>query len=156
MIVFDLQCAGGAHVFEAWFGSTSDFEAQQARGLIACPLCNDTQVMKAVMAPNVSAKGNTLPAVQAHSAVPVAMPTPSAPEAKAMLAALAKAQAAVLEKSTWVGRSFDTQARAMDAGEIDHAPIYGEVTPSEAKALVEDGIGVMPLPLPITPPKQLN
>jgi len=156
MIVFDLQCEGGAHVFEAWFGSSGDYEAQQARGLIACPLCGDSRVSKAVMAPHVSAKGNTLPAVQPSPAVPVALPTPNAPEVKAVLAALAQAQASLLEKSTWVGRQFAAQARAMDAGEIDQSSIYGEVSPAEARDLIEDGIGVMPLPLPVTPPKQLN
>ena len=157
MIVFDLQCATETHVFEAWFGSTAAFEAQVARNLIACPMCGDTRVSKALMAPNIGAKGNTLPAASPPaSSVAIAKPVPSAPEAKAMLAALAKAQAAMLEKSTWVGRQFANQARAMDAGETDHASIYGEVTPTEARALVDDGIGVMPLPLPVTPPKLIN
>lgn len=156
MIVFDLQCATDAHVFEAWFGSTAAFEDQVARELIACPMCGDTRITKALMAPNIGAKSNTLPSSMTPSSVAVAKPAPSAPEAKAMLAALAKAQATMLEKSTWVGRQFASQARAMDAGEADHASIYGEVTPAEARELVEDGIGVMPLPLPVTPPKQLN
>jgi hypothetical protein len=158
MIVFDLQCSAHTHVFEAWFGSSSDYEDQRGRGLIACPLCGDIAIAKAIMAPNVGAKGNTSTAASALKSdiLPVAMPTPTAPEAKAMLAALAKAQAAMLEKSTWVGRQFASQARAMDAGEADHASIYGEVTPAEAKELIEDGIGVMPLPMPVTPPKQLN
>ena len=34
MIVFDLKCSNQGHVFEAWFGSSGDYEAQQARGLI--------------------------------------------------------------------------------------------------------------------------
>ena len=57
MIVFDLRC-GKAHVFEAWFGSTADYDAQTARGLVACPICDDTRVAKAVMAPAVPAKSN--------------------------------------------------------------------------------------------------
>ena len=57
MIVFDLRCGAG-HVFEAWFGSTADYDAQQARRLIACPVCDDTAIGKAVMAPAVPAKGN--------------------------------------------------------------------------------------------------
>ncbi|HEX7740987.1 MAG TPA: DUF1178 family protein, partial [Sphingobium sp.] len=44
MIVFDLKCSDHGHVFEAWFGSTADYEDQGARGLIACPLCGDTNV----------------------------------------------------------------------------------------------------------------
>ena len=57
MIVFDLKCSA-AHVFEAWFGSSADYEAQAARGLVACPICGDTQTGKAVMAPAVAPKGN--------------------------------------------------------------------------------------------------
>jgi hypothetical protein len=156
MIVFDLQCAAHAHVFEAWFGSSNDYETQRAGDMIMCPLCGDTQISKAVMAPHVGAKGNTLPSVSARSTMPVARSADSAPEMKTMLALMAQAQAALLEKSTWVGRAFADAARAMDAGDIAPASIYGEATPAEAKALIEDGIGIVPLPLPVTPPKQLN
>ena len=57
MIVFDLKCSGG-HVFEAWFGSSAAYDAQRASGMIACPMCGAGDVAKAVMAPNVAAKGN--------------------------------------------------------------------------------------------------
>ena len=40
MIVFDLSCAGD-HVFEAWFASSSAYESQRERRLIACPVCGD-------------------------------------------------------------------------------------------------------------------
>jgi hypothetical protein len=162
MIVFDLECAAQHHIFEAWFGSTADFENQRARQLLACPICGDARIAKAMMAPNISAKGNTSPANQSSTQarisdpVAIAKPVPTAIEAKAMLAALARAQAAMLEKSTWVGRQFAHQARAMDAGEMPHESIYGEVSSVEARELIDDGIGVMPLPLPVTPPKQLN
>ncbi len=61
MIVFDLRCQHG-HVFEAWFGSTDDFESQQKRGLVSCPICGDAGVEKALMAPRIGAKGNQAPA----------------------------------------------------------------------------------------------
>ncbi len=153
MIVFDLKCAAHQHVFEAWFGSSLAYEDQCERQLLACPICGDTAITKAVMAPRVAAKGNT----RAPNAIALAKPSsPTAADAKALLAALAQSQAAMLAKSTWVGRTFDATARAMDAGEVDPASIYGEVTAAEAKALIEDGIAVMPLPLPITPPEQIN
>ena len=152
MIVFDLKCAHG-HVFEAWFGSSSDFEVQKARGLVSCPLCGASEVDKAPMAANIPAKGNKVE----PSAIPVASEaSPTAAEAKAMLAKLAKMQAEVLKDSTWVGRDFASQARAMDAGETDKASIHGEVSPAEAKSLIEDGIGVLPLPFPVVPPEKQN
>jgi hypothetical protein len=151
MIVFDLKCAGAGHVFEAWFASSGAYDDQKARGLLMCPICGASDVSKAVMAPNVAAKSNR------QAPVPMAKPElPSLEGAKAALAALAKAQAAALENSTWVGRDFDKQARAMDAGEVDQSSIHGEVSPGEAKALIEDGIGVMPLPLQFVPPNQRN
>ena len=61
MIVFDLKCEGQGHVFEAWFGSSADYADQKERGLLACPLCGDTRIGKALMAPAVAAK-STQPA----------------------------------------------------------------------------------------------
>ena len=126
MIVYDLKCTAD-HVFEAWFSSSSGYEDQRTRGLIACPFCGAGDVTKAVMAPNIAAKGNrtqeTLSAVQPVSSVPTA---PA--EIKAFLAAAAAVQAKMLEKSEWVGRSFADKARAMDAGEVPHTIIHGEVS----------------------------
>ncbi len=151
MIVFDLKCADG-HVFEIWFGSSNDYESQKARRLIACPYCADTHVEKAVMAPNVAAKGNS-----SNQNLPAAQVAPGDDDKmKAMITTLAKAQAQLLSKSKWVGRDFDKTARAMDAGEVDRTTIHGEATPQEAKALIDDGISVLPLPLPVVPPDKRN
>jgi hypothetical protein len=147
MIVFDLLCAPSGHVFEAWFASSDAFEAQNGSGLVHCPICASRDVGKALMAPNIAPKSNQRS---------VAVAAAETPDAKTMLAALAKAQAAVLENSSWVGRDFATQARAMDAGEIDKASIHGEASPAEVKSLVEDGIKIAPLPLPVIPPNQSN
>lgn len=144
MIVFDLKCTH-AHVFEAWFGSSADYEDQRARGLLSCPICGDADIAKAVMAPNIPAKGNRAPA------------TPAAPpDPKALMAALAQVQAKMLEGSQWVGMSFADKARAMHAGEETVAPIHGQASLAEAKALIEDGVPVAPLPLPVIPPDQCN
>lgn len=142
MIVFDLKCGAG-HVFEAWFGSSSDYADQQARGLVDCPICGDRAIEKAVMAPAVSAKSNKQAAV-------------SPATVKAAMAMLAAAQSKALEGSQWVGASFAGRARAMHTGEEGHAPIHGQATLAEAKALVEDGVPVAPLPLPVVPPDACN
>jgi len=151
MIVFDLSCGQG-HVFEAWFGSSADYEAQRARGLVACPICGGSEVSKAVMAPNVGAKGNRTPA-----AVPMrsgGVPAPA--EMKTMLAALARAQAKMLEGSEHVGKRFADEARAIHVGDAPERPIHGQATQEEAKALVEEGVPVAPLPLPVVPPEVAN
>ena len=145
MIVFDLKCTH-AHVFEAWFGSSADYEDQRARGLLTCPICGDADIAKAVMAPNIPAKGYRAPAT----------PAAAIPDPKALMAALAQAQAKMLEGSQWVGMSFADKARAMHAGEEAAAPIHGQTSLAEAKALIEDGVPVAPLPLPVIPPEQCN
>lgn len=124
MIVFDLGCVGG-HVFEAWFGSSDDYESQRIRGLIACPFCGDTEIAKAVMAPAIGAKGNrdTAPAER-----------------------LLHAQRAMEAQSDYVGSDFAVRARALHDAPEARRGIYGEATAREVAALHEDGIAIMPLP----------
>jgi hypothetical protein len=140
VIVFDLKCAC-AHVFEAWFASGTAFDEQAAAGHIRCPLCDDTAITKAAMAPNVAPKGNRGGAGAGS---------------KAAIQAIAKAQAKLLEGSIWVGNAFAGRARAMHAGDEAHATIHGQATLAEAKALMDEGVAVASLPLPIVPPEALN
>ncbi|MBX9796436.1 DUF1178 family protein [Sphingomonas sp.] len=140
MIVFDLRC-GQAHVFEARFASSAAYEDQRARGLIACPVCNDDSIDKAVMAPNIAAKGNSRPA-----------PRPE----QAALAALAEMQARLIEKSEWVGRDFPDRARAMHLGDAPATLIHGETTAAEARELAEEGVPIAPLLVPVVPPHARN
>ena len=156
MIVFDLKC-DKAHVFEAWFANSDAFADQKQRGLLSCPLCGSAEVDKAVMAPNVAAKGNQRPDSTSSTSMPAPVANAPVPtEIKALMQTLAKAQSALLEKSEWVGKDFASKARAMDAGDIDQGLIHGQATPEEAKSLIEDGIGVMPLPFPVIPPDKQN
>ena len=140
MIVFDLVCAGQGHVFEAWFGSSADYEDQQARGLVTCPICNAV-ADKAPMAPRVAAKGNS---------------APSSSEVKAMMAKLASMQEEMLADSEHVGDRFPSEARAIHLGEAEARAIHGRATPDEAKSLAEDGVPVAPLPFPVVDPDAEN
>ena len=167
MIVFDLECSGGAHRFEGWFKSSDDFTSQQARGLIACPHCGSADVAKAPMAPRLSRKGN-----QTVSASPAATPSAPAksapekpqaiasprlpPEAVAAMHALAAIQAEAIKTSRWVGDKFADQSRAMHYGDADHATIHGQATREEARDLLDEGIMVAPLLIPIAPPDEIN
>lgn len=138
MIVFDLACGAG-HVFEAWFGSGADYNDQRARGLVACPVCGDAGVAKALSAPAIAGTGET----------PRADP-------KTMLRALATMQAKMLEGSEHVGARFATEARAIHDGDARERPIHGRATLAEAKALAADGVPVAPLPLPVREPAREN
>jgi hypothetical protein len=152
MIVFDLQCGSQGHVFEAWFGSTADYEAQRARGLVACPICGDQQIDKAVMAPRVGSKGNQLPAPTGDSQMVASAPG----EAKEMLRALAEMQRQILAQSDYVGERFADEARSIHLGEAPVRSIYGQATADQTKSLLEDGIAVASLPLPVVLPGEEN
>lgn len=154
MIVFDLSCAGD-HRFEAWFASSDSFADQQSRDLIACPVCGDSRVKKAVMAPRVGAKSNQM------APAPVSTPaeTPARPGLELMhkvLSEIAAKQAEMLPQSRWVGRDFADAARAMHEGRAAEDLIHGQASPDEAQALRDDGIAAMPLLVPIAPPDALN
>jgi hypothetical protein len=133
MIVFDLQCRDGGETFEAWFRSSGDYDEQSEAGLVQCPVCQSVNVGKAPMAPRVPCKGSGEP-----------------------LARLAAVQAEMLKDSRWVGDRFADTARAMHSGEIESAQVHGNATLEQAKSLVDEGIPIAPLPLPVTPPNQVN
>ncbi len=162
MIVFDLKCTGG-HVFEAWFGSSDDYEGQKARGLVSCPMCGDADISKAVMAPAVAAKGNqrSVPrpvptAAQQETHAVASMPPEALAKMQAVVEQLARVQAKILEDSVWVGSAFADKARAMHYGEEPAALIHGMTDRDEARALIDEGIAVAPLPLPVVPPGERN
>ncbi|MBL8646091.1 MAG: DUF1178 family protein [Sphingosinicella sp.] len=145
MIVFDLKC-GEAHVFEAWFGSSIDYETQKERGLLACPLCGNAEIAKAVMAPAVPAKGNTR-----ADAPPVPVAGGDDARIKQMLGALVDLQKSMIESSEYVGGRFAEEARAIHYGETDARGIYGETSADEAAQLRDEGIEAMPLLFPTRP-----
>lgn len=155
MISFDLKCDGG-HIFEVWFRSSTDFENQRSGRQISCPFCGDDIISKAVMAPAVSAKGNR------GSSSPTDQPMATAPDEEtrqrfvAMMKAVAETQAEALKKSQWVGADFAERARAMHYGEADHASIHGTATARDARAMMEEGLAVAPLIVPVIPPDQAN
>ncbi len=149
MIIFDLKCAPQGQVFEAWFGSGEEYEAQRARGLVACPLCGAADVDKAPMAPNIPGKGS-VGAKSGGDAAP-------APEAvKTMLAEMAAAQKKMLAGSDFVGERFADEARAIHLGEAEARANHGQATPREADDLRDEGIAVAPLPFPVPPPETEN
>jgi hypothetical protein len=157
MIVFDLRCALGDHRFEAWFASSDSFADQQARGLIVCPVCGDSDIGKAVMAPRVGAKSNQLtlaaPARQTDSPQAGDIPVEIV---RKVVAAIAAKQAEMLPQSRWVGRDFADAARAMHEGRVPEDLIHGQASRDEAQALRDDGIAAMPLLVPIAPPDAVN
>lgn len=155
MIVFDLSCDKG-HRFEGWFGSSSDYAAQSARGLVKCPKCDSAAVNKAPMAPGVTAKGNRAAAPATGAYGRQVSSGPVAPEVLKAFRALAEAQGKALKNSTWVGDKFAEEARSIHYGEAAEAPIHGKATREEAAELAAEGIAVAPILFPVAPPDELN
>ncbi|WP_133365405.1 DUF1178 family protein [Qipengyuania sediminis] len=151
MIVFQLSC-GNAHSFEGWFASSDDYADQQARGLLACPVCENAAVTKAPMAPAVPAKANRTSADGRAALANRSWP----PEVREAVQALAMAQAKALERSEWVGDRFAEDVRSMHYGEIEEKQVHGRASRDDALALLKEGIAVAPLLIPVAPPEELN
>ena len=153
MIRYALAC-DQAHEFESWFPSAEGYDAQVARGLVACPMCGSGKVEKQIMAPSIARKERErgampVPAPQPHAAE-VLPPQPMAllsKEEQAFRAMLKAVREHVTKNSDYVGPRFVDEARKMHYGEIEHRSIYGEANPMDAAALLEEGIEVHPLPI---------
>jgi len=147
MIKYALKCSFG-HEFESWFASAQAFDDLRARKLTTCVVCGDPAVEKAMMAPRVRGE-TTLSPDRAKSSDP-STPMAISPNE----AAMAQLRAAVEANSDYVGKDFASKAREMHEGQTVHRSIYGEAKPQEARALLEDGVPV--LPLPFTPKNKSN
>lgn len=150
MIRYALRCHDG-HAFEAWFRDSAAYDAQRAAGLVACSVCGATDVEKALMAPAVATRpGSAAPAPAdappAPAAAAPALPALSAPPDSPAARAMAALRAHVEATADYVGPRFAAEARRIHAEGGAERAVWGEATPSEARALAEDGVPVAPLP----------
>jgi hypothetical protein len=132
MIRYALKCKEG-HQFESWFQDSVTFDRLQAAGHVACAVCGDSAVEKAIMAPRVRTK---------ESDTPAPLSTPAHPAEQALRALREKVEA----EADYVGETFATEARRIHDGEAQDRPIWGEANLADAKSLADDGIPVVPLP----------
>jgi hypothetical protein len=144
MKVLNLQCRHG-HAFEGWFASEDDFQSQQTRGLVQCPICGHDGVDKMPSAPRLNLAGvRSQPEQTANrSTGEESMPSPAQVESEIM-----GMMRRIIEKTEDVGEHFANEARKMHYGEIEHRDIRGKASIQEAVELAEEGIDVMPLSLP--------
>jgi len=143
MIRYALQCDGG-HGFEAWFGTSSDYDDQAARGLVECPVCGSHNVSKQIMAPAVTGtrKG-------------AAAPDPA--KMQGMMMQMAREVRSHVEQNfDYVGDAFAREARDIHEGRSEKREIYGEATPAEVRKLKEDGVPCASLPPAPPDPAKLN
>lgn len=134
MIVYKLLCSHG-HEFEAWFRNGDAFSEQAGAGAVSCPVCGDTKVRKALMAPAIH------PSSKASANAP---PPPSVePEENhraSVLQALREIRRQIETGCSYVGENFAEEARKIHYGEVRARGIYGESTPEERQALTEEGV----------------
>ncbi len=150
MIHYSLRCDRG-HEFESWFQSSSAYEQQEKRKLVNCPACGSAKVERAIMAPQiVSKKGREsaapAPAASTDVTAPASTPLMMAQE-RELRAKLKELRDHIVKNADNVGERFPNEARKMHYGDIEHRPIYGEASPDEARALIEEGVEVSPLPV---------
>ena len=144
MIRYSLHCDSG-HGFESWFRSSSDFDTQQKKKLVSCPVCDSVKIEKQIMAPSLGRSHKS-----SESAVPatdekttVAMMSPQETEFRKKLKEL---HDHVTKNADYVGEKFPDLARKMHYEEIEKRSIYGEAKPDEVRSLVEEGVELAPLP----------
>jgi len=145
MKVLDLQCAQH-HVFEGWFGSEDDYQSQLTRGLLNCPMCGDASVSKKLSAPRLNLNA-TEASANATPTLPSLQDVANLEPAQ-LQAALLKMVRHLVANTEDVGNSFPEEARKMHYGEAEARNIRGHATPEETEGLIDEGIAVMPLPLP--------
>ena len=138
MISYTLKCEDG-HTFDSWFQSAEAFEKLLEQGMVTCSVCGALGVEKAVMAPRVRASRDKAEAPKTDGR-PLSRPASPAEQALAELRRKVEAQ------SEDVGDRFASEARAIHDGDAPERSIYGQAKPDEAKALIDDGIPVAPLP----------
>lgn len=144
MIRYVLACDHD-HGFEAWFGSSSDYDDQAARGLVECPFCGSRAVTKQIMAPAVAGTKKSAASPDAAAAVQTMM-----------MQAVREVRAHVEQNFDYVGDAFAREARDIHEGRSEKREIYGEASPAEVKKLKEDGVPVAALPPPPPDPAKVN
>ena len=155
MIRYNLRCERG-HTFESWFQSSSAYEVQEKRKLVNCPACGSAKVERAIMAPQIGSKKGRdnaapAPAVPTDVAATEVATQGSTPllmaQERELRAKIKELRDHIVKNADNVGERFPNEARKMHYGDIEHRPIYGEASPDEARALIDEGVEVSPLPV---------
>ena len=139
MIRFSLVCDNG-HDFESWFASNESYDFQIEQNLVTCPHCSVARISKAVMAPAVARAGKkTVPAKQNVALIG---------EGDAELRKMARdLHAKIVDSTVDVGAEFPAEARKIHDGDAPERAIRGQASAEEARALIEDGVSILPLPI---------
>jgi hypothetical protein len=140
MIHYDLICDQG-HAFDGWFANSAAYDEQAGKGLVTCSHCGSAKVEKQLMAPGIPMKSN-----RKEPAPKKMVSGPVDPRLAQLMQMVREMRKHVEENAEYVGDRFAEEARKIHYEEADLRGIYGEASPDEAKALIEEGIAVHPIP----------
>jgi hypothetical protein len=140
MIRYDLICDQG-HAFDGWFRDSAAYDAQADKGLVSCSVCGSAKVEKQLMAPGIPMKSN-----RRDDAPKKMISGPVDPRLAVMMQMVREMRRHVEENAEYVGERFAEEARKIHYEETEDRGIYGEASADEARALLEEGIAVHPLP----------
>lgn len=155
MIHYRLRCGGdredGVHEFEGWFADSAAYEDQNAKRLVACPVCGSTLVEKAIMAPALARGSAPAPVVEPQAVEAPALaaegPLEDAIRLRRQIREHMRHLRRRIEAETEdVGRGFARQALEMHRGLREDKPIRGQATPEETQELLDEGAPVAPVP----------
>ena len=152
MKVYNLACPLD-HRFEGWFASEEDCLAQQDKGMLACPVCDSTEITRMPSAPHIgklSSAELAIPKVESEnlSGGVVALTGSDHSQLEAQVqAAFLRGMRELMGRSEDVGDSFADEARKIHYKESPERSIRGQTTLDEAEALREEGIDVLSMPM---------
>lgn len=147
MIRFALVCANG-HEFESWFASNESYDFLIENKLVACPYCNGTDISKAVMAPAVTRAASAPVKPQKPDGAPKQNVALLGEADRGLREMARELHQKIVAATVDVGAEFAREARRIDDGEAPERPIRGQTSPEDARALLEEGVAIMPMPLP--------
>jgi hypothetical protein len=137
MIAYDLQCING-HTFEGWFEDRKAYQDQHKKGLVTCPVCNDTSV-------------SIVPSTFAIKSSQIPNPAPAA-QTTAQWKKIGKQIVDYVEKNfDDVGCDFAREALKIHYGVTEARNIRGVSTKEEEKVLKKEGIQFIKIPMPTGP-----
>ncbi|MEI7531120.1 MAG: DUF1178 family protein [Betaproteobacteria bacterium] len=160
MKVYNLSCSMN-HLFEGWFSSEDDFNAQQNKSILSCPICDSVKISRLPSAPYLGAKTSTKvdesiqQASNSLANIPAGVhqidsmslsPAEKMEFQQKLQATMLQVVRDVMEKTEDVGESFVDEARKMHYHEAPERSIRGVASHEQASELIEEGIDIFALP----------
>ena len=155
MVIFDLIC-DQHHEFEGWFKSSDELSAQQASGMLICPVCDSDEVHKKITAPKLGKKSNAS-SVQQMALNPEQLAGAGSKQAYEQLQRMmGKVHEFIDANFEDVGNKFAGEALSMHKGEKEVSNIRGTANAEQLKELAQEGVTALPLPPKPLDKKKLN